>query len=191
LPLPKNIKSILFIVPTICHVAPETIPNGSHQSANAIHLHEDDWRQIEFIAATDLPLVEHEMAEIEAFKRSNWTGVGFTSVRIRKERPDGLCPSRLPFSLIDSIPHGPIQVLTIGTIGAPKREEVVKGGFAVRLSASVFLYGRQSEGIIIDLGLSRGPDEKEADEMGSLLVLCKKFNLGIADWCASRVVARP
>jgi len=48
-------QSILFTLPTICDVAPATIQDASHNSPEAIHIHEDDWRQIEFIAQTDLP----------------------------------------------------------------------------------------------------------------------------------------
>jgi hypothetical protein len=59
-------------------------------------------------------------------------------------------PSHLPYSLIDSIPHGPIQELVIGSAG---QVAIVKGGFAVRLSPTLFMYGRQSQGAIVDLGL--------------------------------------
>ncbi len=76
-------------------------------------------------------------------------------------------------------------------IGTPERESIVKGGFAFRLSPSMFMYGRQSQGVIVNLGLNRLPDEGESVLDKSLLALCKKFNLVIADWCAGRVVARP
>lgn len=191
MPLPKNVGSFLFPLPTICDAAPATIPSANHDSGDACRLHEDDWRQIEFIPVTALAQVDREMAEIEVFKRANWTGAGFKSVYIRKERPDGLFPNRLPYDLIDSIPHDPMQSLMIGTTGTPQREAVVKGGFACRLDPSVFIYGRQSGGIIIDLGLSTVPDKKESAAWRNLLVLCTKFNLCIADWCPGRVIARP
>jgi hypothetical protein len=109
-------------------------------------------------------------------------------VYIRKERPDGLLPSHLPYSLIDSVPHGPIQELMIGSAG---QEAMVKGGFAVRLSPTLFLYGRQSQGIIVDLGLSMSADERGSVPTQDIPVLCRKFHLIIADWCAGRVIARP
>ncbi len=189
MPFPEGIRSILFVVPTISDIAPETIPNANSDTKDAVHLHEDDWRQIEFIAASALPQVDREMAEIERFKRANWTGVGFKSVYIRKERPDGLYPSRFSYGLIDSIPHDPIQRLMIGTIGTPQREQIVKGGLACRLSPSTFLYGRHSNGIIVDLGLARLP--KEPDVLQSILTFCDKNKLCLADWCAGSVTARP
>jgi hypothetical protein len=189
MPLPEGIGAILFSLPTICDVAPETIPNASHDNSNLLRLHEDDWRQIEFIAASALPQVDREMAEIERFKRTNWTGAGFKRVYIRKERPDGLYPSRVSCGLIDSIPHDPMQPLMIGTTGTLQREQIVKGGFGCRLSPSAFLYGRHSDGMIVDLGIVRLP--KEADVLQSLLAFCNKSNLCLVDWCAGNVIARP
>jgi hypothetical protein len=180
-------RSILFTLPTICDNAPETVQGPIRDNPEVFHIHEDDWRQVEFIADQDLSQVEREMAALEDFKHANRAGIGWKNVYIRKERPDGLFPSRLPYSLIDSIPHGPIQRLVIGSAG---EEAVVKGGFAVRLSPTVFMYGRQSRGIIVDLGLTTA-DQKESVPNQDLLVLCKKFNLIIADWCAGHIVARP
>jgi hypothetical protein len=128
------------------------------------------------------------MASIDAFKHANWTGAGWKSVYIRKERPDGPLPSHLPYSVIDSVLHGPMQKLVIGSAG---HEAVVKGGFAVSLSPTLFIYGRQSQGIIVDLGLSTSADWKGSAPTQDLLVLCRKFHLIIADWCAGRIVARP
>ena len=120
-------KSLLFSLPTICDEAPETIQNAGQASQSALQIDEDDWRQIEFIAVADLTQIDREMDDIETFKNANRAAIGWRNVYIRKERPNGLFPSQLPYSLIDSIPHGPIQELMIGT---PGREAIVKGGFA-------------------------------------------------------------
>ena len=67
----------------------------------------------------------------------------------------------------------------------------MKGGFAVRLSPTLFMYGRQSQGVIVDLGLSMSANQKGSVLTDDLLVLCRTFHLIIADWCAGRVIARP
>jgi hypothetical protein len=187
MPLPEG--PILFSLATICDASPGTIPNINNRGSDGFRLHEDDWRQVEFISAAAVPQVDCEIAQLEAFKRANWTGAGFRSVHVRKERPDGLYPNRVPYRMIDSISHGPIQPLIIGVIGIPQPGQLVKGGFACRLSPSAFLYGRQSEGIIIDLGLDRFPREADAEQ--SLLALCRKNNLCVVDWCAGNIIARP
>ena len=98
-------NSLLFTLPTICDQGPETVPNSIPGNAEAFHINEDDWRQVEFIVARDLAQVEGEMAAIEEFKHANRVGLGWKSVYVRKERPDGLFPSHLPYGLIDSIAH--------------------------------------------------------------------------------------
>ena len=189
MPLPEGIRSILFSLPTICDAAPETIPNPGNDGGEAFRLHEDNWRPMEFIPAAARAQVDRELAKVEAFKRATGTGSGCKSVYLRKERPDGLYPGRVSYGRIDSIPHDPIERLRIGTIGTPQRAQIVKGGFACRLSSSAFLYGRQAEGIVVDLGLSRWPEESGA--LQSLLSFCNKCNLCLMDWCAGNIIARP
>jgi len=181
-------NSLLFSLPTICDEAPPTVQSAGHDNSDAFRMHEDDWRQIEFIAREALPQIDHEMADLEAFKTANRAPVGWKKVYVRTERRDGLSPSRLPYGLVDSIPHGATQTLTIGT---PGQEMAVEGGFAARLGPTLFMYGRQSQGVLVDLGLNRSPNENESTQTQSLLALCKKFNLVIVDWCAGRVIGRP
>ena len=179
---------LLFSLPTICDMAPATIQRATRDNPDAVRMHEDDWRQIEFVGAASLPQIDHEMADLETFKNENRVGIGWKNVYVRKERPDGLFPTRLRYGLIDSIPHEPVRELMIGT---PGREATVKGGFAVLLGPSLFLYGRESNGIIVDLGLNRLPEESDSVSNQNILALCRKFNLVIADWYAGRVLARP
>lgn len=184
-------RSILFTLPTICDEIPETLQDTGHDAPapEAIHLHGDDWRQIEFIVGVETPQVDREIAAIQEFKDANRTSVGWKNVYIRKERPDGLFPAHLPSNLVDTIPHGQIQPLTIETLTG--QQATVKGGFAVRLGPTLVMYGRQYRGIIVNLALTTTPDQQDSAQYRHLLALCKKFNLIIVDWCAGRVVTRP
>src|SRR6266536_1782860 len=69
-------KTVLFSVPTICDEAPETVQNPVHDSPDAFRIHEDDWRQIEFIEGVGLPEIDREMADIETFKDANRAAMG-------------------------------------------------------------------------------------------------------------------
>jgi hypothetical protein len=181
-------KLILYSLPTICDMAPATTSEEVRDSPDTIRIHEDDWRQVEFVTDVTLPQIDREMAVLEAFKTANRAGLGWKDLYIRKERPDGLSHSGLPYNLIDSIKHGPVQKLVIGSAG---QEAIVKGGFAIVLSQGLFLYGQQSKGAIINIGLSRLPNDNETLQSQQLRALCKKFNLVIVDWCAGQVVDRP
>ena len=180
--------SILFSIPTLNDALPPTVQGSGDGNSSAFRLDEDDWRQIEFIAAPALPRVQNEMVEIEAFKRANQAGLGWKNVYLRKERPDGLFHSHISYaSLIDSVPHGPIRELMIGMRG---QERKVEGGFAFDLSPTVVLYGRQSNGILVDLAVNRAPEPNDTDSV-RIPVLCKKFDLILANWYACRVVSTP
>jgi hypothetical protein len=106
------------------------------------------------------------MAAIEDFKHT-----------CGRKRPDGLFPSHLPYSLIDSVPHGPVVELVIESAG---KEAVVKGGFAMRFSRTVFMYGRQSGGVIIDLGLSTTADKKGSIPRQDLLVCARSLTWALS-----------
>ena len=177
-------KALLFSLPTISNDFPAMVEGRPDPTQDAISITEDDWRQVEFIENAALPEIEREMREIEAFKKENRVGLGWENVYVRKQRPDGLYPSRLSLSLVDSVPHGPIQKFLIGS---PDHESPVKGGFAIRLGPSLIMYGRESSGILINLGLSRLPNDEHAALEGHLLAICKKFDLVIVDWCAGRI----
>jgi hypothetical protein len=112
-----NSSSILFSLPTISDVGPVTA-RMAKPSPDAIRMHEDDWRQIEFVAVGALSVVELELAELEDFKRANWRGAGWKNVYVRKSRPDALQPQGIPYAdLLASIPHVPIHDLLIETTG--------------------------------------------------------------------------
>jgi len=177
-------KTLLFSLATISDDFPSTIHEGSDLIRDAISIHEDDWRQIEFVERAALPDVQHEIREIEAFKNQNRVGIGWKNVYVRKQRPTGLLPSRFSFNLIDSLPHDPIKKLAIGTFN---QKSIVKNGFAVRLGPSDFMYGREFNGTLVNLALSRFPSDKKSSLDQQLLAICEKFKLVIVDWCAGRV----
>jgi hypothetical protein len=177
-------KTLLFSVPTISDDFPATVQEHSRVTGDVVHIHEDDWRQIEFIESASLPEIDREMAEIDAFRSKNHVGLGWKNVYVRRARPNGLLQSGLHLGLIDSIPHGPIQELLIGSQG---HESIVEGGFAVGLGPSLFIWGREMHGTLVNLGLNRVPDDSESAAYRNLLAICKKFRLVIVDWCAGRV----
>lgn len=184
--LPLDPTSILFSVPTICDVLPDTEAVRVEIDQNPFYLHEDDWRQVEFVSNQDISQVKTELANLEAFKRANWSGAGWKSVFIRKERPGGLASYRLPYALIDSISHGPMRDLMIGTPGTATR---VKYGFATGMDESVLIYGRLFQHNLMDLCLTRLPLQSHGVANKNLLALCRKYDLSIVDWCHGRMIS--
>ncbi len=179
-------SSILFSLPTISDIGPLTA-RMTKPSPDAIRMHEDDWRQIEFVAVEALPMVERELAELEAFKRINWTGAGWKNVYVRKSRPDALRPKGISYAdLLASIPHGPVRDIMIGTTG---HETWVKDGFVFSISGMQFLYGDHREGKLVTLALARRSAPGVQPIPLDVVALCNKFRLIVVDWEACRVIA--
>ncbi|MGH9675905.1 MAG: hypothetical protein ACRD36_02285, partial [Candidatus Acidiferrum sp.] len=65
-------KEILFSVPTICDSTPATDPKKG--SSSECNIHEDDWRQIEFVAKSNLTYIQHELEVVSSFKQQNRRG---------------------------------------------------------------------------------------------------------------------
>ena len=63
---------------------PETV------SDDQVVLHEDEWRQIEFVASESLDEVQESLAELDTFKRDNRVGVGYGKVFLRRDLPTSL-----------------------------------------------------------------------------------------------------
>lgn len=60
------VKNIIFTLPTICDVIPPVLPDSTRQGQNILELHEDDWRQIEFISVSYRSAIDFELAKIKS-----------------------------------------------------------------------------------------------------------------------------
>ena len=175
-------KDILFSLPTLCDPAPAvdpTPPSAGHRT-----LHEDDWRQIEFVTHTNLEHIRKELASLIAFKQEHRRGPGWTQVYMRSEHPAALSTAVLRFS---SLPSLPASALTIGS-GPPWGGTVV-GGFALTDAGDWFIYGQRSDdGHIIQLAVSPGRSIASEKFASALSEIAKGADLLLVDWYASSLV---
>jgi hypothetical protein len=170
-------KDILFSLPTICDPAPAV--ETMHGPAGARALHEDDWRQIEFVATANLDYISRELTTLAAFKKENRRGVGWTQVYVRKEHPAPLANLALRFA---SLPALPESALTLG--GRP-----VRGGFALSDAGGWFLYGqRKPEGGILHLAVSPSPSVPSEQFARALVSIAQTDRLLLVDWYAGALV---
>ena len=127
---------------------PETVrkyPEGGYCT-----VHEDDWRQIEFVVKSNLAHVENELKTLSAFKEKHCSGRGWTSVHIRKEHPAPVIRARLRSS---NLPLFSKKTLVMGS--APPWVGAVPGGFALSEDGDWFIYGRcGNDGLVVHLAVS-------------------------------------
>lgn len=160
-------KDILFSLPTIENALPPTQDGGG----NVLRMREDDWRQVELIAAELEPEVAAELAAIRQIHAER-QGAGFPRLHVRARIPEPLAGTALA---LDTVARGPRRPL--GFDGA---EGIVIGGFAFDAGDGT-IYGREDGGRVTVLGAWRA-------ELLVLADLAQAHDLIIVDWCAARLI---
>ena len=178
-------KDILYSLPTLNNDLPRVI-GGAQQDQRIFSMHEDNWRQIEFVSAIYTNAIHAQIGEIRRiFDEESVQTEGFTAFRrlyVRKEIPTPIAdPLALSFVLsLFAANSTPFDGLAIGTA-----TDLVEGGFALDLSGIV-LYGQQLEGNVAALGLARGTNRSAnpATLSGLFAALMRQNSLSLVDWCS-------
>jgi hypothetical protein len=172
-------NKLLFSLPTICDPMPAFEETAA--PAGASWLHEDDWRQIEFVAAANRDYIGQQLEALAAFKRQHWQGAGWDSVYVRAEHPTPLVATGLYLDKDQDLTTSAL------TIGEPPR--LVRGGFALSDGSDWFIYGqRAADGQLVQMGLWRGRSEI-SDRMAEMLSsFAQAAHLMLVDWERDTVV---
>lgn len=163
-------KDILFSLPTICDRVPE--PDPALVSDFLFQMHEDDWRQIEFVDASLAPVVAEqrrlirEVVDHHSRRGADGRPFAFETLHVRTEPvdplPRGITVRRL------------VEVMDADTayagVGFPGRPYAVPRSFAFG-SGSLVCYGLVEDGLVKVLGLNRMPEAgTDLDFEGTMLV---------------------
>jgi hypothetical protein len=170
-------KQILFSLATLCDPAPaveaKPIPAGARQ------LHEDDWRQIEFVPASNRDYIEKELERLAAFQREHRRGMGWDSVYVRKEHPTPFATVGVRFA---DLP--PLLASDLALGGHP-----VRGGFALSAGDGCFIYGqRTGEGGVLHLAISPGGTACSREFARAVVQIAERSHLLLVNWYAGAVV---
>jgi hypothetical protein len=170
-------KKILFSLPTLCDQAPAVAEAPAPSGARS--LHEDDWRQVEFVAAIDDSYIRGELAALATFKSQHKKSSGWTSVYVRKEHPHPLGTLGLRYS---PLPQFSASAIALG--GRP-----VRGGFALSDGGGWFIYGQRSpEGGIIQLAVSPSQEAVSDRFAAGLVEITQAAPVLLVDWYAGSIV---
>jgi len=175
-------KKILFSLPTLCESTPAVYQAPRPEVGRSIH--EDDWRQIEFVPLTNRTHIEKELQALTSFKQQHRRGPGWTSVYIRREHPTQLVATGLDFAKMPSLP---VSTLWLGS--GPPWGGLVKGGFALAESSNWFIYGQRApEGKVIQLALFPSASPLSTAMSKILSRMSSELRLILVDWFAASVV---
>ena len=177
-------RDLLFSLPTLADALPvgekaEAIP------ADALHLHEDDWRQVEFVGLTQQDEVEAELGQLRSFIGEHRKGIGFNEVYVRRNRPDGLAPLRIEVGALEPLLPPAAQRHTL-VVGREPWGPSVVSGYAMEIGPNAVLYvqvvGRHVTVVGLSLGWRKGNSPK-ADAL--LAAISRTLQLRLVDWPAA------
>jgi hypothetical protein len=174
-------NSLLFTLPSICGVAlPMTAPGPA--SADVVVLHEDDWRQCEFVDVSRHQDISAELAAIRHVRATSAVGVGFRDVHVRDRISDPL-PKGITWAAVTE-QLGAFE--PIGGVALQDRSNRVVGAAAARLPDNVNVWGLDQDGELTALCVENLAGASPAT-IAALRGIADTFSLALLDWCVCRV----
>jgi hypothetical protein len=179
-------RELLFSLPTIYSALPavEPQPAGTAAASGGI-LHEDDWRQEEFVAGANAEYVASTLSEITSHRAVHAVGLGFREVHTREEPPVSLGETGVTYDEVTRV----LGVSDRGALYFNNRQlEPVAGGFTLEIHGGGFVYGQTNPaGQVTALGLGLVGDP-ESVVPKAVAQLTAHFGLLFVDWVRGVVV---
>lgn len=166
-----------FLTPTIPANIPLHVLDIVHNLGFILNMEKPQWRQIEFLPVSLLPVIQEELQEIEPILKGENLLLGYTARHIRSKV--GSQRLSIPFlvfcDLVNAQEVGNVRLhLTAG--------EIVQNSFAIR-SANYTYYGVMHLGRITELSLAAF--DSVDDEF---IKIVNALGLVLIDWCNAKIV---
>ncbi|PTY01200.1 hypothetical protein DB346_13790 [Verrucomicrobia bacterium LW23] len=172
-------SEVLYSLPTVTRQLPLVDQNAASNPRD-LEIHEDDWRQMEFVSLVHAEAMERCLNEIRRVHMENWKRVGWTKMHIREEiqyplkgaglfldEVKGMCPINKRFN-------------GLRFESSPGR---VTDSFAFTTGGGMTFYGRTDDGILRELCLMAKRFETPAAEVTAVQKLLQRHNLVLVNWC--------
>lgn len=183
------IDQILFTLPTLCNEIPALLAGSTKQGKRVLEIHEDDWRQTEFISTSYQETIDIEIAQIKQIYQQASIGSGpipgFKSLHIREHLaqplPEGITLSELAF-LFDANPAA------CEGVAYQHCDGLIEGGFAFQIPMLLF-YGQQIDDMVKFLCLIELREKPGANNhiVPALQHFMTTYDLSLVDWCKPQI----
>ena len=173
--------AIRFSMPTVAAEDIQFVVPTAQTFEGAPQFHEDEWCQLEFFQVSRLPEMKARLTEYKAFEQRHRTSNGWTDIYARHiTRAPVVSGSSATAEVAGVIKASTLPAPILTTTSRPLGQ--VKGGYTLRLSGSVLLYGIANESGLQSLGalVERGGDDRAM--FGAFEALNKKYQLVLVDW---------
>jgi len=178
-------KGILYSLPTFNESMPETGETAPEE--NVFTLHEDDWRQMEFISSSYMEAINEELRAIMAIYQNHQEEAGFSHVHVRKAVKH---PLNTTFSLDTLKQFLPPDVKEASAVVFAQDENRIKDVFALNISPLV-LYGQFAKaGHINRLGMQfiDTPANTLPYVLDGIVNFMRDYNLVFVDWVRLQII---
>jgi len=173
-----NPNDLLFIIPTISNEFPQATV-GASKTYLDVDLHEDDYRQNEFLPRYSMPLIKKEISEIkdvlEKYNSQNENFTAFRKCHVRRL----IGKPALGIRLTELISF--LKGSDIGTVNV--NSYILKDSFAFKTDNTTF-YGISDNEIISELCILKW----NANTIDEINQINSKFNLVFVNWCNAEII---
>lgn len=179
-----NPKNIRFSLPTVDASLPSTRPGPTKGGKSVLHIHEDDWRQAEFVSFAHADAIQALFKEIVRVWESELSGGGFPECVARDTIRDPLAEAIRADEASQLFAAGG-EILD--GIAIPSLGSWVDFPFAVRSRGGIVLYGDHDRGRLASLCVIRDKKRRPpGEELQRLADFAAARKLWLIDWVDAR-----
>lgn len=179
-------NGILYALPTINDDIPAT--GDIAPEHNVFTLHEDDWRQLEFIADEQTDSINEDLQEIVSIYQNHQHEGGFSQIHVRKAIKHPLASRAITPATLES--YLPTDIQTANAVVFAQDEHAITNVFAYNASPLV-LYGHVAQDGTIDalcMQFVDIPTHTSPAIIEGIVNFMKDHNLLFIDWIRIQVI---
>jgi hypothetical protein len=176
-------KKILFTLPSICNSALPATEPGRDQGRVHV-LHEDDWRQCEYVAVADAGEISRELEAVRRIHATASTAHGWREIHVRKRIPSPLAPGMLWNDVVSQL--GPVDLEQRVALG--DASHAVSGAVAARFDDGVILWGVEAAGELTVLCVEK-IESASVPTIEALQRVANAHSLVLVHWCRCQAYA--
>jgi hypothetical protein len=180
-------KKILYSLPSINDHLPTIREGSSKLGHDVLEIHEDDWRQREWVAARYIDDASAELDEIARIHEHERKGPAFKTLHVRSRIVQPLDDAEVSTDHVRDM-AGPRAVWLDG-FGFPGVAGIVSDSFAVRMLSSIEILGIATDGRVRVACLANTRvNNLGAEDVRSLVRFAAERELLLVDWCRMAVI---
>lgn len=177
-------KKILFSLPSICNSALPELTDAPSGAGEIRVLHEDDWRQCEFVSVAYSGEVSRELIAIRQIHEKASMSVGWSAIHLRELIPSPLATAIGWQTVVEHLG----AATSCPKIAFMNKSHVVRNAVAFEFGDGVLVWGVEQAGRLVALCVENIRSANEAT-VSRLTRLADALSLVLVNWCSCQAYA--